>query len=112
MGFMGKKAEEEATKRFLNPSATNAWPDGEGPDEYESEEEVQERVKKKYASRKEHKMNIKSKITIPNGNGNGKCLVCGQPVKADTHGYFGDRVDRFFCVTHGKTVKKSLSSAQ
>ena len=43
---------------------------------------------------------IKKQITIPNGNGNGKCLVCGEKVEADVFGFFGNRDARFLCHKH------------
>ena len=41
-----------------------------------------------------------TKLQISDGNGNGKCLVCGQETKADTHECFGNRGSKIYCQKH------------
>lgn len=41
-------------------------------------------------------------MSIPNGNGNGKCMECGKKVEAEEFGYYGNREARFYCRKHLK----------
>lgn len=40
------------------------------------------------------------KHAIPDGNGDGTCLECGQPTESEVYGYYGNRHARFYCRQH------------
>jgi hypothetical protein len=51
-------------------------------------------------------------LKLPNGLGNGKCLLCGKNVQADEYGYYGDRATKFYCKMHMKQYTKEFAAQQ